>query len=71
MKFKDTCNGDIFDKDVNDKIGVVFNHSIYLHATIKDVSSNSIILYFIDEKNHEEFSMDELNENNIAFYQVD
>ena len=70
MKFADVNNGGIFDRVSGQRIGVSFNNSVYKHAEIVVVTDNTISLEFEDTKQIEVYSMDELNESNIGFYQI-
>jgi hypothetical protein len=70
MKFADVNKGGIFDRVSGQRIGVSFNSSVYKHAEIVVMTENTISLEFEDTRQIEVYTMDELNELNIGFYQT-
>ncbi len=69
MKFADVLIGGIFEKRVGDTIGLCFNDSGHKVMTITDIR-NSIISVEDQEGKVISYTMKELNEYNIGFYQA-
>ena len=70
MKFIDCTNSRIFDRVEGQNIGVSFNNRLNEIMTITKVSDDKITLLNLTTNKNELYTMDDLNDQNIQFYQV-